>query len=151
MNSVYFLNFHSVYYINHSYVSIYIYMAFIQFIYNEDWILLLQCFTLNRIGILHGYAIQSGRRPEGSLRSAPAADFPRDVCLTVSRNHAVFLLSSTNVYLTQQIWSFEIINPMIYQRMAYPRAREVASQATNSIRCPRADGASIYWITQDCT
>ena len=34
-------------------------------------------------GILCGYAI----------RSAPAADFPRDVCLTVSRNHKVFLLS----------------------------------------------------------
>ena len=29
--------------------------------------------------------------------TAPAADFPRDVCLTVSSNHAVFLLSSTNV------------------------------------------------------
>ena len=40
---------------------------------------------------------------------------------------------------------------MIYQRMVYPSAREVASQATNSIRCPRADGPSIYWITQDCT
>ena len=33
---------------------------------------------------------------------------------------------------------------MIYQRMAYPREREVASQAANSIRCPRADGPSIY-------
>ena len=30
-------------------------------------------------------------------RTAPATDFPRDVCLTVSRNHAVFLLSSTNI------------------------------------------------------
>ena len=40
---------------------------------------------------------------------------------------------------------------MIYQRMAYPRARKVASQATNSIRCPRADGLNIYWMTQDCT
>ena len=37
---------------------------------------------------------------------------------------------------------------MIYQRMAYPRAHEVASQATNSVRCPRAEGQSIYWITQ---
>ena len=51
------------------------------------------------IGILRGYAIRSGRRPEGSQRpqGGPAADFPRDVCLTVSRNHAVFLLSSTNI------------------------------------------------------
>ena len=30
-------------------------------------------------------------------RSAPAADFPRDVCLTVSRNHKVFLWSSRNI------------------------------------------------------
>ena len=48
-------------------------------------------------GILRGYAIRSGRRPEGSQRPGrpavrpAAADFPRDVCLTVSRNHAVFL------------------------------------------------------------
>ena len=46
--------------------------------------------------IVHKYWIKgiprevSGRRAD--LRSAPAADFPRDVCLTVSRNHAVFLL-----------------------------------------------------------
>ena len=31
--------------------------------------------------------------------------------------------------------------------MAYPRAHDVASQATHSIRCPRAEGPSIYWIT----
>ena len=37
---------------------------------------------------------------------------------------------------------------MIYQRMANPRAHEVASQATDPIRCPRAEGSSIYWITQ---
>ena len=49
-------------------------------------------------GILRGYAIRSGRRPSGSQRPGrtqvrpAAADFPRDVCLTVSRNHAVFLL-----------------------------------------------------------
>ena len=39
-------------------------------------------------------------------------------------------------------------NPMIYQRMANPRAHDVASQATDSIRCPRAEGPIIYWITQ---
>ena len=50
-------------------------------------------------GILRGYAKRSGRRPSGSQRPPggpqvrpAAADFPRDVCLTVSRNHAVFLL-----------------------------------------------------------
>ena len=32
-----------------------------------------------------------------SRGKSAAADFPRDVCLTVSRNQAVFLLSSTNV------------------------------------------------------
>ena len=32
--------------------------------------------------------------------------------------------------------------------MANPRAHDVASQATDSIRCPRAEGPSIYWITQ---
>ena len=37
---------------------------------------------------------------------------------------------------------------MIYQRMANPRAHDVASQTTDSIRCPRAEGPSIYWITQ---
>ena len=58
---------------------------------------------LYKIGLLRGYAIRSGRRPEGSQRpqGGPqdrlASDFPRDVCLTVSRNHAVFLLSSTNI------------------------------------------------------
>ena len=42
-------------------------------------------------GILRGYAILSGsQRPGRTVRPA-AADFPRDVCLTVSRNHAVFL------------------------------------------------------------
>ena len=35
----------------------------------------------------------NGRRADH--RSTPAADFQRDVCLTVSRNHKVFLLSST--------------------------------------------------------
>ena len=55
--------------------------------------------------------------------------------------------------LTQQKWSFEIINPMIYHRMAYPRTREVASQATNSIWCPRTAQAFMHLlnITQDCT
>ena len=37
---------------------------------------------------------------------------------------------------------------MIYQRMANPRTHDVASQATDSIICPRAGGPSIYWITQ---
>ena len=32
--------------------------------------------------------------------------------------------------------------------MAYPRAHDVAGQATNTIRCPRAEVPSIYWITQ---
>ena len=58
------------------------------------------------IGILRGYVIRSGRRPEGSQR------------------------------------------PMIYQRMAHPRAHDVASQASSSIRCRRAEGPSIYWIIQ---
>ena len=40
-----------------------------------------------------------------------------------------------------------VINPMIYQKMAYPREHDVASQATNSIRCLRAKGPSIHWIT----
>ena len=31
--------------------------------------------------------------------------------------------------------------------MAYPTAHDVASQAINLIRCPRAEGPSIYWIT----
>ena len=50
------------------------------------------------IGIFCGYAIQSGRHPELSQRplgrlqvDPPAADFPRDVCLTVLRNHKVIL------------------------------------------------------------
>ena len=37
---------------------------------------------------------------------------------------------------------------MIYQRMANPRAHDVAGQATDSMRCPRAEGPSIYWTTQ---
>ena len=52
------------------------------------------------IGILRGYAIRSGRHPEGSQRPPGrplATDFPRDVCLTISRNHKVFLLSSTYI------------------------------------------------------
>ena len=32
--------------------------------------------------------------------------------------------------------------------MANPHAHDVASQATDSMRCPRAEGPSIYWITQ---
>ena len=40
-------------------------------------------------GILCGYVIRSGRHPSVG---PTAADFPRDVCLTVSRNHKVFLL-----------------------------------------------------------
>ena len=32
--------------------------------------------------------------------------------------------------------------------MANPRAHDVASQAIDSLRCPRAEGPSIYWITQ---
>ena len=35
---------------------------------------------------------------------------------------------------------------MVYQRMAYPYAHDVASLATNMIRCPRAEGPSIYII-----
>ena len=64
----------------------------------------------------------------------------RYICLTVSCNHAVFPLSSANLWLTQQEWSVEIINPIIYQRMAHPRAHDVASQTTNSIRCPSVWG-----------
>ena len=37
---------------------------------------------------------------------------------------------------------------MIYQRLANPRAHDVASQTTDSIGCPMAEGSSIYWITQ---
>ena len=37
---------------------------------------------------------------------------------------------------------------MIYQRMANPHTCDFVSQATNSIRCPRAEGLSIYWLTQ---
>ena len=83
-----------------------------------------------------------------SRGKSAAVDFARDVCLTVSRDHAVFLLSSTNIYLTQQYWSIEITNPMLYQRLANQRAHDLASQATNSMRWPRAEGQSIYWITQ---
>ena len=32
--------------------------------------------------------------------------------------------------------------------MAYPRPAWRPSKATNSIKCPRAEGPSIYWITQ---
>ena len=32
---------------------------------------------------------------------------------------------------------------MVYQRMAYPYAHDVASQATNWIRCPKSEGPSI--------
>ena len=42
-------------------------------------------------GILCGYAIRSGRHPRPAVGPA-AADFSRDVCLTVSRNHKVFPL-----------------------------------------------------------
>ena len=66
---------------------------------------LAQLFLINHLictywikGILCGYAIRSGRHPEGSQRppgrpavGPAAADFPRDVCLTVSRNHKIFL------------------------------------------------------------
>ena len=45
------------------------------------------------IEIICCYTIRSDRHPEGSQR--PPA-FSRDVCLTVSRNHKVFLLSSIN-------------------------------------------------------
>ena len=48
----------------------------------------------------------SGRRAD--RRSAPAADFPRDVCLTVSRNHAVFLfypVHGANLTLIRPMWS----------------------------------------------
>ena len=41
--------------------------------------------------------VRTGRWLPEDRRSAPAADFPRDVCLTVSRNHTVFLLSNTNI------------------------------------------------------
>ena len=37
-----------------------------------------------------------------SAAATLATDFPRDVCLTVSRNHTVFLLSSRNIELTEQ-------------------------------------------------
>ena len=37
---------------------------------------------------------------------------------------------------------------MIYQKMANPRAHDVASQATDSMRCARTEGPSIYWITE---
>ena len=50
------------------------------------------------------------------------------------------------ICITQQKWSFEIINPMIYQWMAYPRTREVASQATKSIRCPRTAQAFMHLL-----
>ena len=55
-------------------------------------------------GILCGYAIRSGRHPEGSQRPGrpAAADFPRDVCLTVSRNHIVFLLYRITIQLARQ-------------------------------------------------
>ena len=38
-----------------------------------------------------------------SRRAAPAADFPRDVSLTISRNHKVFLLSTANIYVKTTI------------------------------------------------
>ena len=56
------------------------------------------------IGTLCGYAIHSPADIQWEVsgcrtnyRSTPAADFPRDVCLTLSRKHKVFLLSSTNI------------------------------------------------------
>ena len=49
-------------------------------------------------------------RTAGPLRSAPAADFPGDVCLTVSRNHAVFLLYPVN-HFSSHIW------PISYESM----------------------------------
>ena len=46
-----------------------------------------------------------------------AADFPRCVCLTVSRNHKVFLLYSLDVnmvFYAQIIWGFSLHCVIVY-------------------------------------
>ena len=68
-------------------------------------------------GILCGYAIRSGR---GRPAVGPAAaDFPQDVCLTVSRNHKVFLLYIVASVLTiPGSWNAKN-NPVRSMKQAY--------------------------------
>ena len=51
-------------------------------------------FKNTTIVVLTYMFVQNKRNTLRLLRSAPAADFPRDVCLTISCNHKVFLLYS---------------------------------------------------------
>ena len=90
------------------------------------------------------FAWQYCRHPEGSQRPLGwplATYFLRDVCLTISCNHKVFLLSNTNK-LKQQWRLFEMTNHSIKQKMCMYGD---ASQATSVIRCLRA----ICWMSQE--
>ena len=67
-------------------------------------------------GIFWGYAIRSGRHPSGSQRPAvgPAAtDFPRDVCLTVSRNHKVLLLDLDSHFEKKKLLVYETLSETV--------------------------------------
>ena len=109
------------------------------------------------IGILCGYAIRSGRHSKGSQRQLgrpavgpAAADFPRDVCLTVWPNHKVFLLYGTDKHkLKYKRRCFQLTNRMISQIIVYPCAHDDTSRANSSIRCPRARTFIEY--TKDAT
>ena len=83
-------------------------------------------------GFYFGHAIRSGRGQRlGSICSEPAdADFPRDICLTVWRNHKYFLLFylpwlvvkekcslfACTLYIKLRIWYKEKTNLSTYFR-----------------------------------
>ena len=72
------------------------------------------------------------------------ADIPREVS-----DPKVFLLSSTNKHkLKWQQWHSEMTNDIISQIIVYLCVHGNTSRANSLIWCPRAEGLSIYWITQ---
>ena len=84
----------------------------------------------DKIGILCGYLIWSGRHTE--------------VSLTVSCNHKVVLLSSRNTKVKTAIAAHRN-DKSSDLRIGYPYAHGVTSRCSSSIRSRRAEGSSIYW------
>ena len=50
-----------------------------------------------------------GKSASGAVVRSAAADFPWDVCLTVSRNHAVFLFCTLRYSLKMRIQVLQLI------------------------------------------
>ena len=89
------------------------------------------------------------------MRPAPVADFPRDFCLTLSRNHKVFLSSSTHIWNVESkiialtvLWN-EKYSDLMANYLSILVWRRLPSELTSPVKwSPRAEGPTICSISQ---